>query len=102
MSSFDDMFGDIFGKGGDFDSSFGTKKTSKTTTESTDTQIYFHPNIKDNIQKIYTFARTISEITLKPTTKGSYVIVDCNSTILEEWDYIQDAKIRYIKIVLGE
>ena len=100
MSVFDDMFGDIFGADKDFDSGFGTK-TKKTTTETV-TQIYYHPNSVSNVSKIYTFARTISEIVLKPTKQGTYVILDCNGIILEEESEIVKAKIRYIKIVLGE
>lgn len=93
---FGDMFNDMFG------GTFGKTTKETTTKTTTTTQVYFHPRAKDNIAKIYTFARTISEITLKPTKQGTYVIVDCNNTILEEAEGILKAKIRYINIVLGK
>ncbi len=87
---FGDIFGDIF---------------SKLDTDSTEEYNNFsHPYIEQNISAIYTFARELktSTIKLKPTKKNTYVIVDLNSTILEEFNDILDAKIMFIKIVIGE
>ena len=91
MKEFNDMFGGAFG-----DIFGGLGKETETV------QSYSHPRVDLNIAKIYTFTKTISEIKLKPTRRNTYVIVDCNSTILEEFDEVIEAKLRFIQIVLGE
>lgn len=90
------VFEDMFGSGGQFGDIF-----SDSYNESDDYH-YSHPRSQENIAKIYTFSRSISEIVLKPTTRGSFVILDNNEHIIEEIDEIIEAKIRYIKIVMGD
>ncbi len=83
---------------GMFDEWFSEKSTHSKPTKDE----FIHPNSEQNISKIYTFARTISIIALKPTKRDTFAIIDNNGYIIEEIDDILEAKLRYIQIVLGE
>lgn len=79
---FSDMFGDIF-------NGLGKDEASERTVQI------------DKVASVYTYIRSITSYKLKATKSGGYVIVDINNYIVKEYTNVNDAKLEYIKIVIG-
>lgn len=94
-SNYNDIFNEIFGGFGrsSKEEPFGYRK-SKGNPKFLQDEI-------ERTSKIYSFAKTLSELKLCSTTKGLFVIVS-GGEIIDDFSNLHEAKQYYIKMVIGD
>ena len=92
MTNYNEMFNDIF-------QGFGNKINNSNEPEMT---TFENPFTENNLNKIFTFSRSFSNCKLKETVSGKFIVIDPNGNHIGIFSEIKDAKIAYIRLVVGD